>query len=171
MKIAIGCDHIVTETKDGVVKYLREQWHEVSDEGTYDKEITHNPIFARKVGVMVLEKKVELGIVLCGTGVGISNAVSKVPGVRAALVRDVLTAKMAKQKLNANVIGVGARITGIGLIQNILDEFINTEYIETEESKRIIEKVDSLKKEYEEIKNDNFFDEFIEKWDQGFYHD
>ena len=67
--------------------------------------------------------------------------------------------------------GLGARITGIGLIQNIIDEFLAAEYIETKESKELIEKIDNLKKEYEEIKQENFFDEFIEKWDQGFYHD
>ena len=91
--------------------------------------------------------------------------------VRIALVRDVLTAKTAREKLNANVLGLGARITGIGLIQNIIDEFLAAEYIETKESKELIEKIDNLKKEYEEIKQENFFDEFIEKWDQGFYHD
>ena len=64
-----------------------------------------------------------------------------------------------------------SRSTGIGLIQNIIDEFLAAEYIETKESKELIEKIDNLKKEYEEIKQENFFDEFIEKWDQGFYHD
>ena len=171
MKIAVGCDHIVTDTKNEVVKYLREKGHEVFDEGTYDFQRTHYPIYARKVGVKVLNKEADFGIVICGTGVGISNAASKVPGVRIARVRDVLTAKTAREKLNANVLGLGARITGIGLIQNIIDEFLAAEYIETKESKELIEKIDNLKKEYEEIKQENFFDEFIEKWDQGFYHD
>ena len=128
MRIAVGCDHIVTDTKNEVVKYLREKGHEVFDEGTYDFERTHYPIFARKVGVRVLNKEADFGIVICGTGVGISNAASKVPGVRLTLVRDVLTAGMARKNLNANVLGLGARITGIGLIQNIIDEFINTGY-------------------------------------------
>ena len=171
MRIAVGCDHIVTDTKNEVVKYLREKGHEVFDEGTYDFERTHYPIYARKVGVKVLNKEADFGIVICGTGVGISNAASKVPGVRITIAREVLTARMARKNLNANVLGLGARITGIGLIQNIIDEFINTEYAETKENKELIEKIDGLKKEYEEIKQENFFDEFIEKWDQGFYHD
>ena len=171
MKIAVGCDHIVTDTKNEVVKYLREKGHEVFDEGTYDYERTHYPIYARRVGVRVLNKEADYGIVICGTGVGISNAASKVPGVRISLVRDVLTAKMARKNMNANVLGLGARITGIGLIQNIIDEFLAAEYVETEESRELIKKVDDLKKEYDEIKQENFFDEFIEKWNQGFYHD
>ena len=171
MKIAVGCDHIVTDTKNEVVKYLKEKGHEVFDEGTYDFERTHYPIFARRVGVRVLNKEADFGIVICGTGVGISNAASKVPGVRISLVRDVLTARMARKNLNANVLGLGARITGIGLIQNIIDEFLAEKYVETEENKELIRKIDDSKKEYDEIKHENFFDEFIEKWNQGFYHD
>ena len=171
MKIAVGCDHIVTDTKNEVVKYLREQGHEVFDEGTYDFERTHYPIYARKVGLRILNKEVDFGIVICGTGVGISNAAGKVPGVRISLVRDVLTAKMARKNLNANVLGLGARITGIGLIQNIIDEFLAAEYVETEENKELIKKIKKKKKEYDEVKQESFFDEFIEKWNQGFYHD
>lgn len=171
MRISIGCDHIVTDTKNELVKYLREKGHEVFDEGTFDFERTHYPIYARKVGVRLLNKEADFGIVICGTGVGISNAASKVPGVRISLVRDVLTAKMARKNLNANVLGLGARITGIGLIQNITDEFLATEYVETAENKELIQKIDDLKKEYDDVKKDDFFDEFIEKWDQGFYHD
>ena len=171
MKIAVGCDHIVTDTKNEVVKYLKEKGHEVFDEGTYDFERTHYPIYARRVGVRVLNKEADFGIVICGTGVGISNAASKVPGVRISLVRDVLTARMARKHLNANVLGLGARITGIGLIQNIIDEFLAEKYVETEENRKLINKIDNFKKEYDEIKHENFFDEFIEKWNQGFYHD
>ena len=171
MKIAVGCDHIVTDTKNEVVRYLKEKGHEVFDEGTYDFERTHYPIYARRVGVRVLNKEADFGIVICGTGVGISNAASKVPGVRISLVRDVLTARMARKHLNANVLGLGARITGIGLIQNIIDEFLAEKYVETEENRKLINKIDNFKKEYDEIKHENFFDEFIEKWNQGFYHD
>ena len=171
MKIAVGCDHIVTDTKNEVVKYLKEKGHEVFDEGTYDFERTHYPIYARRVGVRVLNKEADFGIVICGTGVGISNAASKVPGVRISLVRDVLTARIARKHLNANVLGLGARITGIGLIENIIDEFLAEKYVETEENRELISKIDNFKKEYDEIKHENFFDEFIEKWNQGFYHD
>ena len=78
---------------------------------------------------------------------------------------------MARKNQNANVLGLGGRITGIGLIQNIIDEFLATEYEETEDNKKLIGRIDNLKKENEEIKKDDFFDEFIEKWDLGYYHD
>lgn len=171
MKISIGCDHIVTDIKNEVVKYLKENGHDVFDEGTYDSERTHYPIYARKTGVRVLNKEADFGIVICGTGVGISNAASKVPGIRLALVRDVLTAKEARKKLDANVLGLGGRITGMGLIQNIIDEFLETKYEATAESEKLINKINNLKKENEEIKKESFFDEFIEKWDAGYYHD
>jgi galactose-6-phosphate isomerase len=171
MKISIGCDHIVTDIKNEVVKYLKEKGHEVFDEGTYDSERTHYPIYGRKVGVRLLNKEADFGIVICGTGVGISNAASKVPGVRLTLVRDVLTAKTAREKLNANVLGLGGRITGIGLMQNIIDEFLTAEYKAEKENEKLIERINNLKKENEEIKKESFFDEFIEKWDSGYYHD
>ncbi|MCP1222788.1 galactose-6-phosphate isomerase subunit LacB [Sebaldella sp. S0638] len=171
MKISIGCDHIVTDIKNEMVKYLEEKGHEVFDEGTYDNERTHYPIYGRKVGLRVLKKEADFGIVICGTGVGISNAASKVPGIRLSLVRDVLAAKMARKKYDANVLGLGGRITGIGLIQNIMDEFLGTEYEKNEENENLINKINNLKIENEEIKKEDFFDEFIEKWNQGCYHD
>ena len=171
MKISIGCDHIVTEIKNEMVKYLKGKGHEVFDEGTFDNERTHYPIYGRKVGLRVSSKEADFGIVICGTGVGISNAASKVPGIRLSLVRDVLTAKTAREKLDANVLGLGGRITGTGLMQNITAEFLAAQYEKTEENEKLIERINNLKKENEEIKKEEFFDEFIKKWDLGYYHD
>lgn len=172
MKISIGCDHIVTEIKDQLKKYLEDKGHEVIDNGTYDKVRTHYPIYGKKTAEKVANKEADLGIVICGTGVGITTSANKVKGIRAALVRNVDTARYAKQYLNANVIGVGGRISGMGLIENIIDVFLETEYKETSENAALIKKIDSMiQDDTHQLNDESFFDEFIEKWDQGFYVD
>lgn len=171
MKVAIGCDHIVTDIKNDIKGYLEKKGYEVLDCGTYNHERTHYPIYGKKVAEKVVTKEADLGVVLCGTGVGITNAVNKVKGARCALVGDVATARYAKEELNANVIGVGGRVSGIGMIEDILDAYFETEYKETQENKKMIAKINELIEKTEDINDEHFFDEFIEKWNRGEYHD
>lgn len=171
MIISLGCDHIVTDVKMQISEYLQGKGHTIIDNGTYDHVRTHYPIYAKKTAEKVITGEADLGIVLCGTGVGISNAANKVKGIRAALVRDVSTARYAKEYLNANLIAVGGRITGIGLIENIIDAFLETEYKQTEENMKLIKKIDALiLDDTKQFGNEHFFDEFIEKWNRGEYN-
>ena len=166
MKVAIGCDHIVTDIKDHVKKYLENKGFELIDCGTYDFVRTHYPIYGKKVANLVQSNEVDCGIVLCGTGVGISNAAQKMKGIRCALVTDIQTVKYAKEQLNCNVLAFGGRVLGIGMIEDILDTYFGCEY--KGNNKELINKIDKLGFENNE---DDFFDDFLVKWENGEYHD
>lgn len=170
MIISVGCDHIVTDKKDHIVKYLEDKGHTVIDNGTYDHVRTHYPIYGKKTADKVVSGEADYGIVICGTGVGISISSNKVKGARAALVRDVEAARYAREELDANLVSFGGRIIGEGLMENIVDVFLETEYKETEENAKIIEKLNEFGDE-EQINDEEFFDEYLKKWEEGVYHD
>ncbi|ALV23522.1 hypothetical protein ASO20_02585 [Mycoplasma sp. (ex Biomphalaria glabrata)] len=165
MKLAIGCDHTVTGLKDEVVKYLKSRGHQVIDCGTYDLTRTHYPIYGRQVALLVAKKQVDQGIVICGTGVGISVSANKVKGIRCALVADVYTAIKAKEAYNANIIACGGRVIGIGSIINIVEEFLKAKY--QHQNSDLIALVD---KQIKTLNDDpKLFDEIICNWEEGKY--
>lgn len=171
MKVAVGCDHIVTDIKNHIIQYLEKKGYETIDCGTYDFERTHYPIYGKRVAEKVVTKEADLGVVLCGTGVGITNAAQKVKGARVALVGDPVSAIYAKEELDCNIIGVGGRVSGIGMIEDILDAYFGAEYKPTNENRIWIEKINQLIEPTDYIGDEHFFDEFLEKWNRGEYHD
>ena len=128
MKLAIGNDHAAPDMKATLVKYLEEKGHEVIDVGTDSYESFDYPISAYKVARLVADGEVEAGILICGTGVGMSIAANKVKGIRAAACSDTVTARLVKQHNNANIIAFGERIVGIETAKAILDAYLETEF-------------------------------------------
>ncbi|WP_129044458.1 galactose-6-phosphate isomerase subunit LacB [Companilactobacillus metriopterae] len=170
MKIAIGNDHIVTEVKIQISDMLKSLGHEVIDVGTYDNTRTHYPIYGLKVADLVRDKDADYGVVLCGTGVGISTAADKNKGIRSALVADTTAAKYAKEHLNANVISFGGAVVGEHLAEEIVKTFLKANYLG--EDDEIIKKIDDLEPDNpEQHDNPNFFSHELVLWDQGHYHD
>ena len=128
MKIAIGCDHGAYEMKEAIKEYLTEQGITVDDKGTYSKDSVHYPLYAKAVCKEVQAKSVDFGILLCSTGIGISIAANKHKGIRAALCSDGYSAKFTRLHNDANVLCLGALVTGLGVAKMIVDTFLSTDF-------------------------------------------
>lgn len=137
MKIAMGNDHGGTELKWVIKKYLEEKGHEIVNFGTDTNDSCDYPVFAKKVADAVVAKEVDCGILICGTGVGISIAANKVKGIRAAVCSDTTTARLVKQHNNANILAFGARIVGVELAKDICDAYLESEFEGDRHNRRI----------------------------------
>lgn len=126
--VAVGCDHGGFELKQILIGHLKERNVEVKDVGCYDKQSCDYPVYGHAVGREVASGACDKGIVICTTGIGISIAANKIPGVRAALCTNGLMAKMSRLHNDANVLALGANIVGPGLAIDILDTFLDTEF-------------------------------------------
>lgn len=129
MKIAIGNDHAAVDMKNEISEYLKEKGYEVINYGTDTNESCHYPIYGEKVGVAVTTGEADLGILICGTGVGISLAANKVEGVRAVVCSEPYTARLSRQHNNTNILAFGARVIGIEMAKMIVDEWLGAEFM------------------------------------------
>ncbi|MGL4769003.1 MAG: RpiB/LacA/LacB family sugar-phosphate isomerase [Mycoplasmoidaceae bacterium] len=128
-KIAIGCDHTAILLKNKIIDFLKSQGHDICDFGTNDNESTHYPIFGRRVAINVVKKNFDYGIVICGTGIGISNAANKVKYARCILASELIQVKLARENYDANILAIGERVNGYGRIIDLIKVFLNTKYL------------------------------------------
>ena len=128
MKLAIGNDHVAVDMKNEILEHLRARGVEVVDVGTQNRDRFDYPISGYKVAKMVAAGEVDGGVLICGTGVGISLAANKVKGIRACVCSDPYTAKLSKMHNNTNIIAFGARVIGPETAKMIVDEWLDAEF-------------------------------------------
>ncbi|MEA4973877.1 MAG: ribose 5-phosphate isomerase B [Candidatus Metalachnospira sp.] len=140
--IAIGCDHGGYYLKQEIIDFLKKSGYEYKDYGTYSDESCDYPEYAKKVAHAVADGECEKGILVCGTGIGVSIAANKVKGVRAALVHDCFSAKATREHNDANIITMGARVIGPGLAVEIVRIFLDTPFSNDERHIRRIKQIE-----------------------------
>ena len=128
MKISIGCDHAGFEVKEIIISLLKELKHDVLDLGTNSIDSVDYPIYGLKVGESIKNKIVDMGVVVCGSGIGISIAANKISGVRAALCTSVEHAILSRKHNNANVLALGSRLTDEKDIKEIIIKWLDTSF-------------------------------------------
>jgi len=126
--IALACDHGGFELMQQVKAHLDENGFEYKDFGTFSEESCDYPEYAIAASQSIKNGECDLGILICGTGIGMAITANKVPGIRAATCTDTYSAQMSRQHNNANVLTLGARVTGLGLALMIVDRFLGTEF-------------------------------------------
>ena len=129
MKIVIGCDHAGYNIKNAVATHVEEKGYEVVDVGTYSTDSCHYPVYASAACKKSLEGECQLGILICGTGIGMSIAANKHKGIRAACCSDVFSARLTREHNDANMLCFGERVVGIGTAIDLVDAFLDAEYL------------------------------------------
>ncbi len=135
-KIAIASDHGGFELKNEIINYLKEKLYIYKDFGCFDSQPVDYPDYALKVGKAIVSNEYQLGILICGTGIGMSIAANKIKGIRAALCHDTFSARMAKEHNKSNILTMGGRVIGKGLAQEIVSVWLMAEF--SRESRHIV---------------------------------
>ena len=137
MRLVVGSDHAGFELKQEVVRHLSAAGHDVEDIGTESTASVDYPDFGAAIGRTVADGGAELGIAICGSGIGISIAANKVPGVRAATVSDATSARLSREHNDANVLCLGQRLTGVQVALDAVDAFVATPFAEGRHRRRV----------------------------------
>ena len=146
--IALGSDHGGFALKKEIMKHLDEKGIAYKDFGTYSEDSCDYPVYGELVGKAVVSGECESGIVICGTGIGISIAANKVKGVRAALCGECYSAEYTRRHNNANVLALGGRVIGVGLALSIVDIFLKTDF-EGGRHERRVELISKIEEKYD----------------------
>jgi len=141
MKIAIGNDHVAVEMKKHIISYLKGKGYEIINFGTDSDERVDYPVYGKRVADAVSSGECDLGILICGTGIGISLAANKVKGIRAAVCSEPYSAALTRRHNNANIIAFGARVVGSAVAESIVDAFLEAEF----EGERHARRVDMIR--------------------------
>ena len=152
MKIAIGADHAGYEIKEKIKQRLAQQGVQVVDEGTVSNESVDYPDFAKKVGEDVAGKRADLGLLVCGSGIGMAIAANKVPGVRAANVSSEVEAQLSREHNDANVLAIGARILDENKAWAIVDKWLHTPFAGGRHQRRVDKIADIEREEAQKTK-------------------
>lgn len=140
--IALGCDHGGYELMKEIIAYLEKEGLEYKNFGCHGTEAVDYPEYARKVANAILSGECEKGILICGTGIGISITANRMKGIRAALCSDCFSAEATRQHNDANILAMGGRVVGPGLAVKITETFLNTPFSGAERHQRRIDKID-----------------------------
>ena len=140
--IALGCDHGGFRLMQEVKKHLEDRGIDYKDFGTYDEESCDYPIYAKKAAHAVADGECEKGILICGTGIGVSITANKIKGIRCALCGDCFSAQATREHNDANMLAMGERVTGPGLALKIVDTFLDTPFSNVERHKNRIRQIE-----------------------------
>lgn len=152
MRIVVGADHAGFELKNMLAADLRHRGHEVIDAGTTSADPVDYPDFAEAVSKVLLDGAAERGVLVCGSGVGASVSANKIPGIRAGLCHDTYSARQGVEHDDMNILVLGARVIGVELARELVNNFLAAKFSGEERHRRRIEKIKALEKRYGKVK-------------------
>lgn len=149
--VVVGADHAGYPLKEALVEALREDGYDVQDMGTFSLDSVDYPDIAREVAEAVAGGRYPRGILICGTGIGVSITANKIPGIRAAACSEPYSARMSREHNNANIVAMGARVVGLGVAVDIAKAFLDTEFLHGSRHEVRVDKINALDRCQEDV--------------------